>query len=145
MSSCVKEEVFDVQEDEITRSAATNTEIKTTHAAVLVTLGKDKKNKDIPYKTDDYIKTRHIIFSTQRAIANGSDPNSTPRAGIRVSILNGKSTVFALTGSDNPAKTYGYDVAGLQSLNTAFADALLGKDQWGNARPDNVMGAYTGE
>ena len=57
----------------------------------------------------------------------------------------GKSTVFSLTGTDNPAKTYGYDLAGLKALGVPFHDVIIGQDQWGNARTGNAMGAYVGE
>ena len=55
---------------------------------------------------------------------------------------DGKTSVFSLTGDNNPAKTYGYDVAGLKALGSVFDGAILEADQWGNARTGSVMGAY---
>ena len=53
-----------------------------------------------------------------------------------------KTNVFGLVGNNNPAKTYGYDVAGLKALGASIDGAILEKDQWGNARTGSVMGAY---
>ena len=53
-----------------------------------------------------------------------------------------KTTVFSLTGSNNPAKTYGYDAAGLKALGATIDGSILEKDQWGNVRTGAVMGAY---
>ncbi|MBO4447808.1 MAG: hypothetical protein J5764_06755 [Bacteroidales bacterium] len=54
----------------------------------------------------------------------------------------GKTTVFSLTGSDNPARTLGLDVPGLKELKATIDNSILEKDQWGNARTGAVMGAY---
>ena len=56
----------------------------------------------------------------------------------------GKTTVYRLTGTDNPALTYGYDAAGLKALGSVFSDDVISSDQWGNARPGSAMGAYVG-
>ena len=55
---------------------------------------------------------------------------------------DGKTTVFSLVGSDNPAKTYGYDVGELKAMGASIDGSILAKDQWGNSRSGAVMGAY---
>lgn len=56
-----------------------------------------------------------------------------------------KTQTYGLVGENNPAKTYGYDVAGLQSLHAPFESGVILKDQWGNDRTGSAMGAYVGE
>lgn len=72
----------------------------------------------------------------------GTAPAFDPANMLSKKEQNGKTTVFSLVGNDNPAKTYGYDVAGLKALNATIDSAILEKDQWGNARSASVMGAY---
>ena len=74
--------------------------------------------------------------------AIGSAPAFNAASMLSKKTQDGKTTVFSLVGSDNPAKTYGYDVAGLKALGATIDGAVLEKDQWGNARSASVMGAY---
>lgn len=74
--------------------------------------------------------------------AIGTAPAFDPANMLSKKAQDGKTTVFSLAGNDNPAKTYGYDVAGLKALGAALDSAVLEKDQWGNARTASVMGAY---
>ena len=74
--------------------------------------------------------------------AIGTAPAFDPANMLSKKAQDGKTTVFSLVGNDNPAKTYGYDVAGLKALNPTIDGAILEKDQWGNARTASVMGAY---
>lgn len=69
-------------------------------------------------------------------------PAFDPASMLSKKAQDGKTTVFSLVGSDNPAKTYGYDVAGLKALGATVDGTVLEKDQWGNVRSANVMGAY---
>lgn len=90
--------------------------------------------------------TGATTFGEEDQVAVEDAPEFVASSMLTQKTQEGKTTVFALSGSDNPAKTNGYSVAGLQRLDASFddADALLAKDQWGNARPDYMMGAYTG-
>ena len=65
-----------------------------------------------------------------------------PETMLEAKTAEGKTSVFKLVGTDNPAKTYGYSLQGLKDLNAPFEDGVIEKDQWGNARTGSVIGAY---
>ena len=81
------------------------------------------------------------VYDASGAVV-GSAPAFNAASMLSKKEQDGKTTVFSLVGNDNPAKTYGYDVAGLQGLDAAIDGAVLAKDQWGNSRSASVMGAY---
>lgn len=63
-----------------------------------------------------------------------------------VSDASKMTKAYKLVGEDNPALTYGMAVASLKTVASPyFTDAVITADQWGNARPDSVMGSYTGK
>ena len=76
------------------------------------------------------------------AVVDGSAPAFAAASMLSKKEAEGKTTVFSLIGEGNPAKTYGYDAAGLKALGASIDGAILEKDQWGNARNAAVMGAY---
>lgn len=64
----------------------------------------------------------------------------------KVTDSNRLTAVYKLTGSGNPALTYGLPVADLKTLGGSyFTDAVLGADQWSNSRTGNVIGAYVAQ
>ena len=69
-------------------------------------------------------------------------PAFVPGTMLTKKTAEGKTSVWSLSGDNNPAKTYGYDAAGLKALGGAFGADILGVDQWGNTRSGAVMGAY---
>ena len=105
-----------------------------------------------PASADVYVKsgssaTAHksviatAVFDADGAVVSAA-PAFAPATMLTKKAADGKTTVFSLTGDNNPAKTYGYDVAGLKALSTVFDAAVLEKDQWGNTRSGSAMGAY---
>lgn len=105
-----------------------------------------------PASADVYVKsgssaTAHkSVIATAVFDADGAVVSAAPAFAAATMLTkkaaDGKTTVFSLTGDNNPAKTYGYDVAGLKGLGSVFDAAVLEKDQWGNTRSGSAMGAY---
>ena len=81
------------------------------------------------------------VYDADGAVV-GSAPAFAPATMLSKKVQEGNTTVFQLVGDNNPAKTYGYDVAGLKGLGSTIDGSILEKDQWGNARTGSVMGAY---
>ena len=81
------------------------------------------------------------VYGADGAVVSGA-PAFAAASMLSMKKQDGKTTVFSLAGSDNPAKTYGYDVAGLKALGASIDGSILEKDQWGNSRSASVMGAY---
>lgn len=95
------------------------------------------------------IEVHKCISGTDILDVNGGVLDSVPAFDVATMLTakteEGKTSVFSLIGTENPAKNYGYDVAGLQSLNAPFESGVILKDQWGNDRTGSAMGAFVGE
>ena len=94
-------------------------------------------SKITPYKS--IVGT--AVYDASGAVVAGS-PAFDPATMLSKKTQEGKTTVFSLVGTDNPAKTYGYDAAGLKGLGSSIDGTVLEKDQWGNTRSGSIMGAY---
>lgn len=63
-----------------------------------------------------------------------------------VSDVSQITKAYKLIGESNPALIYGMLVSDLKSAAAPyFSNEIAGADQWGNTRPDSVMGSYTGK
>ena len=98
------------------------------------------------FKKAGTVTSHKCIIGSTVTDADGADVAGAPAFDAATMLSkkaqDGKTTVFSLSGSDNPAKTYGYDAAGLKGLGASIDATILGIDQWGNARTGSVMGAY---